>query len=326
MNLRVKIVGLAAVLVGVLVLPAPAGAQAPPAPGTLHAENGSGRISTPGLSCADGGEGASWHYEWSAPLAAGGVGPLAGDLRVHLDLHSDIVRSSGVSGEPGSGPEGRTAFLVGEQSLATVVTDRGTIRLALASGSCAYPSLTFDGATFVGPGRWRIASATGAYRAATGSGDVTVSGTVEPGADNRLDLSLTNGSLTVLQPSLQVTVASTYWGGLGTDYLTRRPTVVYRIKNVGPGDSYGARLMGITTPTAGVTILGPTTAVLGDLPAGESRTVPVRFQLGPLSPCVLILACAFSTAVQVDLPNALDVANPKIAAVRATAPLLPPLL
>jgi hypothetical protein len=322
-NLRVKIVGLVAAMVGMLVVPGQAAAQPPSAPGTLHAENGSGRISTPGLSCADGGEGASWHYDWSASLAPGG-GVVAGDARVHLDLHSDIVRSTGASLEDGSTPEGRTAFLLGSHSLATIVTERGTIRLALQSGSCAVPSMSFDGATFDGDGTWSVARGTGAYRNATGNGTFEISGTAEPGADNRLDLTLTGGSLTVLQPSLQVTVVSTYWGGLGTDYLTRRPTVVYRVKNVGPGDAHGARVVGVTAPTSGVTILGPTSAALGDLRAGESRTVPVRFQLGLLSPCVLVLACSFNTTLQVDLPNALGAANPQFATVRATAPVLPP--
>src|SRR3546814_21079097 len=101
-------------------------------------------------------------------------------------------------------------------------------------------------------------------------------------------------------------VLGSYWGSLGTDYLSRRVTVVYRVSNEGAGDAFGAEVESITSSTAGVTPIGGTHLPLGDLPAGDSEVVALRFQLGLLGPCQLvILNCAFSTQTDVSWTDAL---------------------
>src|SRR3546814_2441961 len=120
-------------------------------------------------------------------------------------------------------------------------------------------------------------------------------------------------------------VLGSYWGSLGTDYLSRRVTVVYRVSNEGAGDAFGAEVEAITSSTAGVTPIGGTHLPLGDLPAGDSEVVALRFQLGLLGPCQLvILNCAFSTQTDVSWTDALDTSRPASATNAASAPNLPP--
>ena len=316
-----------AVLVFVLavgfVVPAPV--QAVPLTFTVQATNGEGNSRTPGRPCGDGGDGAYWHYDYGSALAGGIFSSLAGEVRVHLDLHSDLARFPNTAGAypaPGGGP---TAFLLGGESHASLLNDRGSLKLRLTSGSCATPTLAFDGSTASGPGQWAVHAGAGAYRQAAGTGTFTLTqAEVNPGADNRLQMSF-SGGVDVLQPSLKVEVLGSYWGQLGADYVSRRPTVVYRITNTGPGDSFGARLVDAQPATNGVRVLGPRQLALGDLSSGESIQVEIRWQLGTTAPCALvILGCRFDTTLTVDLPDALDVRHVSSKTVAAKAPLSPP--
>lgn len=295
--------------------------------------NGSGRINTPGRPCGfvsgdgevgPGGDGAAWHYDYSAPLAGGSFGLAPSDLRFHLDLHSGQLTHA----QPGVPANVRAdnAFLLGKESHATVVTQRGTVKLRLASGTCQTPTLRFDGTTVTGAGSWSLGDATGAYRGATSTGgSFTLGATdVAPGADNRFDLRLVGG-IEVLKPKLKVEVLGTYWGFLGVDYALRRVTVIYKVTNVGDGDSYGVQLTKASTSTAGAGAIGPVPQKLGDLLAGESETVRVAYQLGLLQPCTLvILGCKLSTTLEVLMPDALDRPATLSATTATKAPTLPP--
>jgi hypothetical protein len=289
------------------------------------AADGAGTSTTPGRSCAEGGTGAYWHYDYGADLLGGSFSNLATTSRVHLDLRSDRTRYTNASGAYTSGPN-PAAYLQGVESHASLLNQRGAVKVRLSSGTCANPTLAFDGSNASGTGQWSVDRGSGAYRDITGSGTFTLTNAeVNPGADNALNLQL-NGSFTIPDPALSVQVLKTYWGGLGTDYLSRRVTVVYRITNSGQGDAFGAKLTSTSSSTGGVTPLGPTPQALFDIPAGSYQDVQVRYQFSLLlGPCKLVLLdCPFSSTVNVDFPDAFDVAHPLSASVSAKAPNLPP--
>src|SRR3546814_5433025 len=79
--------------------------------------------STPGRTCAEGGTGAYWNYDYSAPLAQGAFSYQPGDLRLHLALHSDSVRFPNT--EVPVLAEGPQAFLQGSDSHASLANSRG---------------------------------------------------------------------------------------------------------------------------------------------------------------------------------------------------------
>lgn len=307
-------------LVGLLIVaaasvPLPAAAEGPPAPVAVSTggASGSGRIED-GRSCEDGGDGRYWHYEYTGGVEPGSFSQRPAELRLHLDLHHDETEAN--------------AFLLDDESHASLLDDRGTIRVRLrtAGDECLEePTLSFDGSTASGTGTWQVDRGAGAYEGVSGNGTFTVSAAVDPGADNPWSLDL-QGAFEILQPSLQVDVVNTHWGGLGTDYLTRRPTVTYRITNVGNGPAFGAELAGTSSPTPGVTPLGPVPQALGDLAPGESTTVAVRYQLGLLQPCqVVILNCPFVTNVGVQWTDALDrPSSPAVNGLATKAPDFPP--
>lgn len=314
---------LVAVMVVALSAPAARGATNPVAI-DVAAENGSGRAVTPGRPCDDGGAGAYWHYEYDADLAPGAFSALAAEALVHLDLHSDTQDTQNVDGvyPDGTNP---TAYLQGAESHASLLNDRGSVKVRLRSGSCDDPTLAFDGSVASGAGTWEVDTGTGAYRDLTGAGTFQLTAEVNPGADNTLALQL-DGSFELPSPTLDVSTVTTYWGGLGTDYLSRRVSVVYRITNTGPGDAFGAVITAVTNPTDGVSPLAGVPIPLGDLPAGESVDLTIRHQFSLLSgPCQLvILNCTFQTSFTADLPDALDVSHVQTATTSATAPALPP--
>lgn len=310
------------------VVASPVGAAGPvPLAVDIRATDGVGTSEHPGRSCAEGGSGAYWHYDYGAKLAPRVFSSLPGDVRAHLDLHSDVARFPNSAGAYPAPPPGATAFLQGDGSHVSLLNERGSLRFRMTAGDCAEPKLNFDGVIASGGGAWAIGSdgGAGAYRQATGSGTFTLTAEVNPGADNTMALKL-NGSIGVLQPSLKVEAVDTYWGGLGTDYLTRRVTVVYKATNTGPGDAFGTRMVSATSPTAGVSALGPQDQPLGDLLAGEGQLFKVRYELGLDKPCALvILGCTFDTSVTVRMPDALDVAQDFTAPVKGVkAPDLPP--
>jgi hypothetical protein len=338
---RRRYVGVAVTLFVVAALEttgaSPANADADSDAVVVDATNGTGRAVTPGRSCDDvGGEGpeddgagAYWHYEYGAPVTGSSrLGNQPTEVLVHLDLHSDQQQFPNVSGDPYADGVNPTAFLQGSESHASYLTDRGSIKVRLTSGSCASPTLAFDGSTASGTGTWAVdaGGGEGAYRDVTGNGTFSIGGAeVNPGGDNALQLTF-NGSFTVPNPGLQVEFLGSYWGGLGTDYLTRRVTTVYRITNNGPGDSYGGVVTGITDLTSGITPMIGTPIALNDLRAGESQELTFRHQMSLLTgPCkLLILNCQFDTRFDVNLPDALDNPHSLTATVHGTAPTLPP--
>jgi hypothetical protein len=336
----------AALVASTTLLPGatPASSAAPPPPdpftlaATMSTNSGVGRITTPGRPCGEGGDGAYWHYDYGSTLPGGTFANEPSELRFHMDLHSDVVTQA----QPGVAQvtHGPSAFLLGEESHASLINKRGTIKVRLKSGTCASPSIDFDGTNATGAGTWVVGDTAGAYREATGNGTFAMAGQVSPGADNTGSLAL-NGTLNILKPSLKVEVVGTYWGFMGLDYALRRPTVIYKITNEGPGDAFGVRLVSATTPTAGAAALGPVPQKLGDLLKGESETVRIRFQLsvltanvnvGPttyvnisLQPChLVVLNCTFRSTLGVEMPDALDRATTYTGTVDATAPAFPP--
>lgn len=306
---------------------------------SVQADDGRGRAVDPGRACQagpNGGTGAYWHYQYGDDLSPGVFSSLAGEALVHLDLHSDPRDFQNVDGVYDDGENPR-AFLGGSESRVSLLNDRGSVKLQLTSGSCEAPTLAFDGSIATGGGQWEVRSGTGAYRDAAGSGTFAMTAEVNPGADNALDLDL-DGSISVPTPALEVSVAKTFWGGLGSDYLTRRVSVVYRIANVGPGDAFGVVVTGIETPpeSGARPMLGANySAPLGDLPAclpdGSNQdrctaTVTIRHQLllqpGPCE--LVILGCEFDSTITADLPDALDRPNVQSDSTRVRAPDTPP--
>jgi len=290
---------------------------------SVSASDGAGNSTTPGRSCADGGAGASWHYDYGAKLAANSFSKLDSEARVHLDLHSDTQRYTNASGAylPGT-----TAFLQGNESHLSILNQRGSVKVRLRSGDCGAPSLNFNGSFANGAGTWALDSGTGAYRGVTSAGGGFALNTAEvnPGADNALSVAL-SGTFTVPDPSLKLEVVKTYWGSVGTDYLTRRVTVLFKVTNNGPGDAFGATFQSHGSQTLGVVPMGPVPQPLFDLPAGASQTVKVRYQFGLFGPCFLILfACNFQASATVNMPDAFDIPHVMSATVPAKAPSLPP--
>ncbi len=291
-----------------------------PLQAALSGTNGVGRIVTPGRPCAEGGSGSYRHYAIDSPVAGGVLSSLAGRLRASLDVHRD-------GDEPPVAPVTKKAFLQGTESHATFTNQRGAVQLRLSSGSCAAPTLTMDNAlTTTGFGTWTLdpGATNGAYREATGSGTFALLAGLAPGADNLWQLKI-DGSISVLQPSLALSVVRTFWSNLGLDYVSRKVSVTYKVTNTGPGDAFGVKLTGSTSPTAGVTPIGPVPQSLGDLLAGESAEVTVRYQFGLTQPCSLvILGCEFDSTMTFLMPDALDVPASFSKTVHAKAPNLPP--
>lgn len=277
----------------------------------LASTNGESRVRGDGLDCAGpGGQHGQpvddVHLLLTGSVPGGVVSSLPATVNANLGI-------AGLRLEPSS-------------SNVSLGDERGTIRFQLDGGACpSAGNLAPSGDRLGGIGPLELVAGTGSYRDATlAGGNWALSAATAPGADNAWDLDLA-GQLAVLAPGLQVHVVKTYWGNLGLDYVTRVLTVQYRITNPGPGDSYGSALTGIA-PGAGVTNLGPISQPLGDLLAGESRVVTVRFQLALLGPpCqLLVLGCTFPTTLAVSLPDALDAPATRTAAVSITAPNLPP--
>jgi hypothetical protein len=294
-----------------------------PASGTLSGTNGVGSIVNPGLSCANGGEGNYRDFLIDTPITGYISSSLPGHLRANLDVQHDGV-------EPPTGPA--QAFLLGSQSHATISNQRGTVELQLAAGDCKSPTLPFDGTT-VGPGTgtWTVLPAsagnTGSYAGAQGSGTFALQAALGPGAANPWSLSL-SGTLAVQEPSLRVQVVNTYWGNLGLDYATRVVSVTYQVTNTGPGDAYGVTLTNATAAPGASFVGTPTNAslplLLGDLAAGTSTQVTLKYGVGTPVCSLVILGCTFPTKLTFSLPDALDVAATATGGGTVTAPDFPP--
>jgi hypothetical protein len=317
----------------------------------ISAANGRTRVER-SLPC-DGGDGDAgyWHLQGEQALPAGiltaPTNPLRGDLRVFADLHSPY-HTIRTSPEPvaAPGPVAAAAYLQPDASRVALSNARGTVKLALTSGSCSRSGRTFsfDGLQASGPGTWAVDGASGSYRSATGTGTFNLNSGFAPGADNPWTLGLT-GNLTVLQPKLAVSLVETYWGHDGVDYATRQVAAVYRVTNVGAGDTFAASLTSASSPTKGASLIrilinGKNLLIdgntplstfprpLGDLSSTEDVLVTIVWQL-PLpsntSACKLvILKCEIVTNLGFAAPDALDLPTAHSASLKVKAPDLPP--
>jgi hypothetical protein len=289
----------------------------------VSGDDGVGTSLAPGVSCANGGTGASWHYDYTGSVPAGRFSSLPADLRLHLNLHSEADSLIPT-------PTYSNAFLLGEQSEVWLSNPRGAVRLVMkaGSGTCADKPLGFDGTTVTGVGSWRVVSGSGSYRNTTGFGDFSLSADVAPGGDNPYSLQL-EGDIAVVKPSITAQAIGASWGNLRLNYLSRVVTVAYRVTNTGPGDSYGPRVTGVTALTPGVTPqLAPgQTLQLGDLPAGQSATFAISYRLGTGSPpcTAVVVDCTFTSRLTFEVPDALDqpLSPAPTATLTTTAPLLP---
>jgi hypothetical protein len=287
-----------------------------------------GRIMAPGRPCTDGGSGAYRHYSITSPLSPGVFGQIPGTIDGSIDVHHDGT-------EPPTGAVSGGAFLLGDQTHATLSNYRGALQVLLHGGRCGSTTapISFDPTGHVvsaGPftGSFDVnttpGTTNGAYRGATGHGTYTLNAGVAPGANNKWSLVL-NGNISILEPTLTATVVSSFWGDLGIDYAFRIVTVTYNVTNNGPGDAYNTALASTSSPTNDVTALGPQPQALGDLLAGQSQIVTVRYRLGLLSPCTLvILNCSFTSVVTMSGADALDVPGTFVSTLPVTAPTLPP--
>lgn len=320
----------AAAVATIALFAPPVAADPPPKPinVSLTGTNGVNRIQDPGRRCADGGSGEYRHASIESALPDNNLvlsAALPAVIRGSFDVHHDGDEIVGQTISPAA----NQAFLQGTESHVTMSNQRGSVQLRLTSGDCAHPSLSYDGTTAAGAGTWTIDAngTTGSYRQATGGGTFTLNLGLAPGADNPWTLGV-QGTLSVLQPHLMVEVLATTWGNLGVDYLTRRPTVTYRITNTGPGDTFAPKLVSADSPNNGVNTLGPVPQNLPDLQSGQSTVISVRYQLALLGgPCALvILGCQFDTTLGVSMPDALDQATspPPTATVHVRTPDLPP--
>jgi len=287
--------------------------------------NGVGSIAAPGLPCSQGGNGDNRQYQLQSALAPGAFSGLASSLVATVDVFTDNALA------PVSG--GSNSYLLTANSHASLENDRGTVQLLLtasgpanAVGTCPQGRLSFDGTTVSGSGTWTVGPSTGAYRNAAGSGTFNLTASLLPGATNPWSLQL-NGTVTIGEPTLAMGSATPFWGSLGLDYFTRIVSVTYTVKNTGAGDAFATALTGVTSPTPGVTPLGPTALPLGDIPAGKSVSFTERYQLGKGlgQPCIaVVLNCTFKTVLSIDMPDAFDVHGVQTATATVTAPPLPP--
>lgn len=295
-------VALAVIVSGLAIEPAAAAAPPPPTPLalTVGGANGVGRADLPGLACGKGGDGAAWHYGYETQLPPNTFTSLATDLRLNLDAHG--------TSNPAVLPDSPNGFLQGSESTVSLVNERGTAVLRLNDGgSCDHRTARVGRSTVKTTGEWTVTGGSGSFKTAQGHGTFKVDAAVAPGADNPWTLTLDGGGVTVGQPNLQVSVARLWWGTFGLDLVTRRPTVLIRVTNAGPGDAYAVRVTDAAPTTGGVTLLEGAPVVLGDLAAGTSTVFTTRFQLALPGPCALIvLLCRFDVGVATAMTDALD--------------------
>lgn len=282
---------------------------------------GEGHRMLTGLACENGGDGSYVHYGYDAELPAGVFGALPAGLRLALDVHTDADLTQA---PPASG--GPSAWLQGTETTATVGNPRGTLVLRLQDGGgCNQATATLAGDRASTSGTWSVAQGTGAYRDATGEGVFSVEAGIGPGTDNPWQLDAT-GRVRILAPSLDASAARTFWGRGGLDYLDRVVTAVFELRNDGPGDAYGVQLTSASSPDSGVTRIGgglPSRSV--DLAAGETYRVAVRYRLGLVGPCALVLVgCEFDVDAELVGSDALDGPVQAHRTVHVRAPDVPP--
>jgi len=204
-------------------------------------------------------------------------------------------------------PDGGSAFLLPDQSFVSLSNQRGTIRLQLTSGSCGSPTLSYDGSSASGSATWSVdpAGTAGSYREATGSGTGTFTAGLTPGTTNPWSLNL-NGAIEVLQPSVTASLLESTWAHQPKHTSGKVATVTYLVTNEGPGDAFGSMLLDAQAP-GGVVPVDFQPAALGDLAAGETTEVVIRWEIpkpnhGPRPK-------AFDSTLTIQQADALDVAS-----------------
>ena len=130
----------------VAVVPATAGPTPQPLTSSFSGANAVTRIQDPGRRCADGGSGQYRHVSLEQQASPVLSAALPGVFRATLDVHHDGDEPVGT---PLTG-SAATAFLQGTESHATYSNQRGSVQLRLRSGTCAAPTLGFDGTTVNG--------------------------------------------------------------------------------------------------------------------------------------------------------------------------------
>ncbi|MEV6951931.1 hypothetical protein [Streptomyces sp. NPDC051183] len=295
---------LIALLAGLVVMAPPAGAQGlAPYPLNVLVGSANGAVaSSPG--CTSGPLTETRRLTGSAGLSAGVFSALPSQLGIDLPFRVG----------------GTQAALDSADARVTLTNARGTLTLALQSGSCAAPGLSYNGTAVFGTGTWTVvpdATTTNAYRGATGSGTFSIlAANVTVGTGKPWQLSL-SGSITVLQPQLAVTHRA-FWGG-PFNYLSRNLAVEYRIRNTGPGDAFGVVLTDALPTGSGVTRIGPVPQAVGAVPAGTEKRVVVRYRVCGIA----VINCRFTADVQVLRTDALDVGGTESFPRTVQVPLTP---
>lgn len=270
--------------------PAPAAGLAPQ-PLNVSVSAANGTVTALAADCTSGPLTATRRITGSQSVPAGVFSSLPGQLAFDLPVSVGATQ----------------AALRGTDGRVTLTNARGTLTLALSSGSCAAPSLSYDGVKVSGPGTWTVVADTtpgNSYRGATGSGTFGIVGTdVTVGGGRLWKLNLM-GSVDVLQPTLAVTHRA-FWGG-PFNYLSRTLSVEYRIRNTGPGDAFDVVLNDAATSSPGVTRLGPVPQAVGALPAGSERGVVVRYRVCSIA----AIGCRFTSDIQLTVADALDAGGP----------------
>ncbi|WP_129593289.1 hypothetical protein [Streptomyces sp. C] len=275
-----------ALLAGAAVATAPAGAAGRvPDPLNVSASSAAGVV-TSAPACSPG------------PLTDGRL--LTGSASLNPGVFSSLASQLGVSLPFRVGAT--QAALPEDDARVALSNARGTLTLALKSGTCSSPTLSYDGTTVTGSGTWTVvpdSAPANAYRGASGTGSFGVAADVTTGSGKPWSLSLT-GSVSLLQPQVAVTRRA-YWGGLG-NYLSRTLSVEYRIRNTGPGDAFNVKLLDAPPTSPGITRLGPVPQTVGSIRSGATASVVVRYRVCGIA----VVGCRFTADTQTSLTDALD--------------------
>lgn len=277
---------LIALLAGAAVAAAPAGAAGRgPDPVNVSASGTNGVVtSSPGCPAGPLTDGRT--LGGSDTLAAGVFSSLPTQLTLNLPFRVGGTQSA----------------LPPDGTQVTLTNARGSMTVRLDGGGCDAPALSYNGTVASGIGTWEVvpnATATNAYRGASGSGFFSVNADVTPGTGKPWGLDL-QGSVSLLQPQVAVTHRA-YWGGLG-NYLSRTLSVEYRIRNTGPGDAFNVKLLDALPTGSGITRLGPVPQTVGAIRSGATASAVVRYRVCGIA----VVGCRFTANTQTSMTDALD--------------------
>jgi hypothetical protein len=267
---------------------------------SVSGTDGSG-TSALGSACVDGGSGDTWSFDYGPVVAAAGMFTQTQQASVNLalDFHAEPTQTS-PSRTYSKGFFGPNAFI-------TLTNTRGSVQLPISPGACSNPTITFDGSSLSGSSTWSEPVGTGAYRDMTGSGIFTLQATVKSLTTSYPFSLNVQGQITVLAPAVSIAATNAEWATT-EDYINRRLTVTYSVKNTGVGDAFGVTLQSVTPTTGGVTTNFSGPKSLGDILAGNTRNVKVVFKLAKDDPpCARTYAyCHFTADLTFRVPDALD--------------------